>query len=257
MTHVFGPVHSVRLGRLICVDLVPLKVCNFDCVYCEYGRTTTETIMRDRYLDFAEVTGEIEQRLDSRPDYIALTGCGEPLIHAQLNQLMQHIRAVTDVPIAVLSNGGMFWRADCRAEMMDADILLPSLDAGDNATLHAVNRPHARISVDDIIDGLVRFRRAFRKPLWLRVTLVGGFNDSPRSLDRIRRAVRRINPDKVQLRAADCLTCADAGKIPAERLRSIAAYFGPAAEIIEETATVDREHGFDPRAHRQIQGAAS
>lgn len=91
---VFGPVHSRRLGRVICAELVPHKVCNFDCIYCERGSTTRKTIMRDMYCDFPAIVEEIEERLHLEPDYIALTG----------------------VPIAVMSNGGMFWRADVRGE---------------------------------------------------------------------------------------------------------------------------------------------
>ena len=41
--HVFGPVPSRRLGRSLGVDLTPRKVCSFDCIYCQVGRTTRKT----------------------------------------------------------------------------------------------------------------------------------------------------------------------------------------------------------------------
>jgi wyosine [tRNA(Phe)-imidazoG37] synthetase (radical SAM superfamily) len=242
---VFGPVQSRRLGRVICVGLVPHKVCTFDCIYCERGPTTRKTIMRDMYCDFPAVVAEIRGLLHLEPDYIALTGAGEPLIQGQVNQLMQLIRTVTDVPIAVMSNGGLFWRADVRAELMDADIVLPSLDAGDKATLQMINRPHARITVDDMIDGLIRFRRRFKdRPIWMRTTLVGGVNDSPQSLDRIRRAVRRIGPDRLQIRTAVAPSMENSRAISPERLERIMEYFGENAEIIDEAATAERSRGF-------------
>ncbi len=242
---VFGPVHSRRLGRVICAELVPHKVCNFDCIYCERGPTTRKTIMRDMYCDFPAVAAEISDLLHFEPDYIALTGAGEPLLQGQVNQLMQLIRTVTDVPIAVMSSGGLFWRADVRAELMDADIVLPSLDAGDNATLQAVNRPHARIAVDDMIDGLIRFRRRFKgRPMWMRTTLVGGVNDTAQSLDRIRRAVRRIGPDRLQVRTAVVPSVENSRAISPERLESIVEYFGENTEIIDEAATAERSRGF-------------
>jgi wyosine [tRNA(Phe)-imidazoG37] synthetase (radical SAM superfamily) len=242
---VFGPFLSRRLGRALGVDLVPFKVCNFDCIYCRLGRTTKKTILRDTYRDFDSVVEEIDARLAFEPDYIALTGSGEPVIHAQLNQLMQRIRAVTGIPIAVLTNGGLFWRADVRAEMLDADLVIPSLDAGDNATLQAMNRPHLRIGVDGIIDGLLRFKRAFSGPLWLEVTLVAGVNDSPRSLERIRRATRKICPDKVHLSTVTRPTVdEDAPALSRERLEQIADYFGPTAEVIADWPVVDKTRRF-------------
>lgn len=242
---VFGPVDSRRLGRVICVELVPQKTCNFDCVYCERGKTTEKTVIRDMYCDFSDIVSEIQDLLYLEPEYIALTGAGEPLIQTHINRLMQLIRTVTDVPIAVMSNGGLFWRADVRRELKDADVVLPSFDAGDNATLRAVNRPHARIAIDDMIDGLVRFRRQFTGcPMWLRTTLVGGINDSSVSLHRIRRAVHRIGPDRLQLRSAAAPSAENTYEIPTERLERIAAYFGENAEVIAEGATAERDRGF-------------
>ena len=250
VAHVFGPVRSSRLGRVLCANLVPMKLCNYDCIYCEHGNTTRKTVSRDMYCDFDRVVEEIGEHLWLEPEYIALTGPGEPVMQAQLNQLMQQLRAITDVPIAVLTNGGLLWRADIRAELMDADIVLPCLDAGDNATLKAVNRPHARISIDDIIDGMIRFRRRYRnRPSWLRVTRVGGVNDSPQSLDRIRRAVRRVEPDRVHLRTASVPHLEESSDIDPERLESIAAYMGPTTEIIPDAATA--------HADRQMRGATA
>ncbi len=45
-SHIFGPVHSRRLGRSLGIDLVPCNVCSYDCVYCECGHTIRE--MRER-----------------------------------------------------------------------------------------------------------------------------------------------------------------------------------------------------------------
>jgi len=36
---VFGPVPSRRLGRSSGIDPVPLKTCNWNCVYCRLGRS--------------------------------------------------------------------------------------------------------------------------------------------------------------------------------------------------------------------------
>ena len=38
---IFGPVHSRRLGLSLGVNLLPVssKLCSFDCIYCECGKS--------------------------------------------------------------------------------------------------------------------------------------------------------------------------------------------------------------------------
>ena len=37
MKYVFGPVPSRRLGNSLGIDPIPLKTCNWNCVYCQLG----------------------------------------------------------------------------------------------------------------------------------------------------------------------------------------------------------------------------
>jgi wyosine [tRNA(Phe)-imidazoG37] synthetase (radical SAM superfamily) len=196
--------------------------------------------MRDVYRDFAEIAAEVSKRLSFEPDYITLTGAGDPALHAQLNQVMQHIKSLTDVPIAILTSGALFWRADVRAEALDANVVLASLDAGDNATLSAVNRPHHRVAIDDIIEGLIRFRRAFDGQLRLTVTLVSGVNDTPQSLERIRRALNRIGAERVYLDTVSRSAIdEDARAVPLEQLAAVGDYLGENVEVLTEATSAD------------------
>jgi wyosine [tRNA(Phe)-imidazoG37] synthetase (radical SAM superfamily) len=196
--------------------------------------------MRDVYRDFAEIAAEVSKRLSFEPDYITLTGAGDPALHAQLNQVMQHIKSLTDVPIAILTSGALFWRADVRAEALDANVVLASLDAGDNATLSAINRPHHRVAIDDIIEGLIRFRRAFDGQLRLTVTLVSGVNDTPQSLERIRRALNRIGAERVYLDTVSRSAIdEDARAVPLEQLAAVGDYLGENVEVLTEATSAD------------------
>ena len=85
--YLFGPVPSRRLGRSLGVDLVPLKTCSYDCIYCQLGRTTCKTIQRQAWMPWEQVTAELPQRLSSKPDYITLGGSGEPTLRPRRNNL--------------------------------------------------------------------------------------------------------------------------------------------------------------------------
>ena len=74
----FGPVPSRRLGRSLGVDVVPFKTCSYDCIYCQLGGTTLKTVERKAWVPLDEVLQQVKDKLSSAPDYITLSGSGEP-----------------------------------------------------------------------------------------------------------------------------------------------------------------------------------
>jgi len=78
MRYIFGPAPSRRLGRSLGVDLVPFKTCTYDCIYCQLGRTTNKMIERRDWVPLDDVLAELEGKLSTKPDYITLSGSGEP-----------------------------------------------------------------------------------------------------------------------------------------------------------------------------------
>ncbi len=161
--HVYGPVPSRRLGRSLGVDLVPFKTCSYDCVYCQLGKTSKKTIDRKEYVAIEDVLEELERKLrfEPFPDYISLAGSGEPTLNLGIGRLISRIKRLTTVPIAVLTNGSLLWMPEVQESLMDADVVLPSLDAGDEIAFRYVNRPHKSISFETMAQGLIDFTAVF------------------------------------------------------------------------------------------------
>lgn len=200
-SHVFGPVPSRRLGRSLGIDLVPFKTCTYDCVYCQLGRTTTKTLSRREYVPSAEVLHEVEGALRAGPlpDYITLAGSGGPTLFEPLGDLIRGLKRLTDVPVAVLTNGSLLWLPEVRAGLAEADLAIPSLDAGNEVFFQLVNRPHPDLHFADITSGLVQFGREFRGRIWLEVFLLAGLTAASEQVWGIGEVVRRVRPERVQL----------------------------------------------------------
>ncbi|MFO7937708.1 MAG: radical SAM protein, partial [Kiritimatiellia bacterium] len=128
--YIFGPVPSRRLGRSLGVDLIPFKTCSYDCIYCQLGKTTNKTIQRKEWVPVDVVVGQLEPKLALNPDYITLSGSGEPTLHSRIGDIISMIKKITDVPVAVLTNGSLLWLPEVRAALKYADLVVPSLDAG-------------------------------------------------------------------------------------------------------------------------------
>ncbi len=237
MKHVFGPVPSRRLGRSLGVDVVPFKTCSYDCIYCQLGRTTCKTIDRHEWPVWEPMLEELSLSLDTRPDYITFSGSGEPTLHADLGTLIKRIKTITSIPVAVLTNGSLLWRGDVRRDLQHADLVIPSLDVGDEVRFRHINRPHPLLSFEQMVEGLIAFREEFKGQYWLEVLLLGGYTSVRAEVDKIADLVRRIRPDRVQLSTVTrppAETFAD--PVSPERLARLVSLFQPPAEVITDYA---------------------
>ncbi len=233
----YGPVPSRRLGMSLGVDIVPPKICTLDCVYCQIGRTTRSSVAREDFVDIEAVLAEIQGKLDAglKADFITLGGSGEPTLNSRLGDMIDGIHRLTDIPVAVLTNGTLFYREDVRRECAKADMVAPSLDAGDAATFEAVNRPNRDITIEKLVWGLEQFRREYSGQIWLEVFLIAGVNTDARQIDLIKGLIERIGPDKVHLNTAVRPPAeADVVAVPREVLDRIAQQIGGTCEVVGE-----------------------
>ena len=232
---IFGPVPSRRLGRSLGIDLIPHKTCTYDCLYCQVGPTTNHTATPNEHIPLNTVIKELKTKLDTHPDYITLSGSGEPTLYAPLADLIDRIKDLTDIPIAVLTNGSLLWQPHIRQSLMRADLVAPSLNAGSPATFQKINRPHPDITFDKMLEGLIQFRREFTGQYWLEVFIIEGINTDPAEIQNLAHCIARIDPDRVQLNTATRPT-ADPSvlAVAPDKLRQIAAQISDKAEVIAD-----------------------
>ncbi len=204
--YLFGPVPSRRLGISLGIDLVPMKTCTLNCIYCECGRTTNLTLTRREYVPIEAVQSEFSHYMDHHPapDHITFSGSGEPTLHSGIGEIIRLIKSRrSGVPVAVLTNGTLLTDKKVRDELEDAAIVIPSLDAVTGDRFHKINRPHSRLKVQRIINGLARFREEFTGQIWLEVFIVPGLNDTLSELGTLRQVILHIAPDRVEINTLD------------------------------------------------------
>jgi len=237
--HVFGPVPSRRLGRSLGVDLVPLKTCSFDCIYCQLGRTTCKTIEIREYVPLDEVIQNVREKLSTSPDYITLSGSGEPMLYSRLGEIIEAIKNMTSIPVAILTNGSLLWMPQMRRAIMGADLVVPSLDAGNEKQFQYINRPHENISFDRFVEGLISFRNEYSGSYWLEVFFLEGLNSTEFEANDIMEITKRIEPDLIQLNTVARPPTEDYAKgVSREDMLRLAALFGDKAEVIADFSHV-------------------
>jgi len=203
MNYVFGPVPSRRLGQSLGIDTIPLKTCNWNCVYCQLGRTLPLTNERREYIPREEILAEVKSALASHKpgeiDWITFVGSGEPTLHSGMGWLIRQVKALTAIPVAVITNGTLLYQPEVREELSEADAILPTLDAGNAALYRKINRPHPEATFERHVDGLINFRKEYHGKLWVEVMLVRDLNDTEQALTELAATLQKIQPDEVHI----------------------------------------------------------
>lgn len=180
--------------------LTPPQVCSYSCVYCTLDKTKNLQIKRECYRPPGEIFEEISKALDdSTPDHITFIGDGETTLYQNLGTLIRTLKGAFNIPIAVKTNSSLLYRKDVRQDLEKADIVIPSLDAGDARVFNLINRPHAGIDFHMLVKGLTEFRKEFGGLIWMEVMLVRGINDAKEELLKIKQILERISPDRIYL----------------------------------------------------------
>ena len=204
MKYIYGPVQSRRLRNSLGISTVPHKVCSFDCVYCQLKRTTEKTTKRKDYVKKNEILEELSVFFQNKPpdlkiDYITFSGSGEPTLNKSIGTLIRAVKAMTPIPVALITNSSTLVDPNVRREILGIALIVPSLNAVTQDVFEKIDRPAKGVRVEDIIDGLLKFKQEFKGKMWLEIMLVRGLNDSPGYLKRIKKITDLIKPDRIQV----------------------------------------------------------
>ena len=203
MKYVFGPVPSRRLGQSLGIDPLPFKTCNWNCVYCQLGRTSPLTLERKEFVPRQDLINEVQQKLDTSQtgeiDWVTFVGSGEPTLHSSLGWMIQQVKTHTVLPVAVITNGSLLYLPDIRDELSAADAVLPTLDAGNSKLYRRINRAAPRFSFERLVDGIETFRKNYSGKLWIETMLIKSMNDSVEALHEIAHILERLNPDAIHI----------------------------------------------------------
>ena len=233
--HLFGPVPSRRLGLSLGVDLVPLKTCSFNCVFCQVGRSARTILDRREYVPVDEVLAEFGTWLaeGGTADTLTLSGSGEPTLHSRFGEVLEGLGQKSDIRRALLTNSSLLHIPQVRSSAALADIVKVSLSAWDDASFEAVNRPHPDLRFGTVVDSLRSFRGEFSGELWLEVFVLSGVNSSEEAMTKIADLASRFTPDRIHLNTVVRPPAEDsATPVAMSLLAEFTRLFTPCAEVI-------------------------
>ncbi len=233
--YIYGPVPSRRLGFSLGVDIIPLKTCTQNCIYCQLCADAPPITERQEFVPIDDVVAEVFDKIEEEKaiDCITICGSGEPTLHSSIGKLINAIKEKTDKMVVVITNGTLLWQEQVRRDLAQADAVMPSLDGCDEETFQKINKPAEGFTFDRHVEGLVKFRNEYKGKIWLEVFMVEGVNTLPEHLEKFKALIKRINPDIVQLNTAvRPTTAAEVQIMKEQRLQQIAEVLGDKVEVI-------------------------
>ena len=242
---VFGPVLSKRLGNSLGIDVIPHKTCSYNCIYCQLGSEENTITDLTNYYSVDEIIYELKEALlnNKNIDYITFTGSGEPTLYKDLKKLIYEIKQITDIPVCIITNGSLLYKQEMRSNLLLADLIIPSLDAGNEETFKLIDNPNKEIDFDKMVEGLIEFKKVFKGEYWLEVFLLKDINDNEVELDDIIKIVKKIKPDKIQLITATRRVANEKAKaLSDEELKKIKKYFNSKCDIEIDIPNISENH---------------
>lgn len=201
---VFGPVPSRRLGKSLGINHIPAKHCTYSCIYCQLGRTDRMLVERREFYSMDAICDAVRakvaqaEKAGEAVDYLTFVPDGEPTLDVHLEREIECLRPLK-IPIAVISNASLIGDADVRRALTKADWVSLKMDAVDEKTWRAVDRPHGSLKLEAILEGSLAFASEFPGRLVTETMLVAGVNDSPEVLDRVAAFLGRLQPHTAYL----------------------------------------------------------
>lgn len=229
---IYGPILSRRLGRSLGINLLPSsrKVCSFDCVYCQYGpaEVIDDTEQGEGFPQVSEVLLDIEKAL-KKPrtiDYLTFSGNGEPTLHPGFPEIVQGVLSLRntlrpEVKLAILSNSSRVNNPDILSSLKLLDAPMMKLDAGDEKTFRAINRPARSINFREIVEGLKHIDHLMIQSLMLDGAVTNIRGDAYEAWVEV---LAELNPKEVHIYSTDRPTAYKGVKaVKIETLEKIAA----------------------------------
>ncbi len=226
---VYGPVPSRRLGMSLGIDPIPKLICTFDCIYCQLGkkrfRVRDPQEVKEAFPRPKEIADAVRDAIANHDhiDYLTFSGAGEPTLNPRLAEAVGTVRAISKIPIALITNASLLTRPEVLEAAAQCDLVLPSLDAGDQETFLRINRPAPGFEIEAIARAIGDL--AQKVPIWLEVMVVASktekTNTDPESIGHIIEKVRRIRPHEVTLKTCVRPPAEAVEPVPEEKMQLI------------------------------------
>ena len=221
----YKPIYEEEGKRILEMNILPEKYCNFDCVFCPIGRSVHKP---DDTVKFEPVISALqglkEQIRLENPDLVFINSKGEALIHNQITDIIGCIHR-EGKPVRLLSNGYLLGREKFAAIANLCEETVAEIKTVRDQDFQKLQRPVSGYCLEEYVENLVSFRQQYQGKLLFEITIVKKYNDDPQSIRWLMDTAARIRPDRLMIVELDGEKVRKTLGIGEERLEEIRRQF--------------------------------
>ena len=183
--------------KVLEVNILPEKHCNFDCIFCPIGRSKNKV---DTQRSFDEIDSdllELEKKIETtQPDLIFINSKGEALVHDKIDEIIDFIKS-KGLPVRLLSNGYLLAKDEYIDIANKCDEVIGEIKVITEEHFQKVQRPIEGYTLEEYISNMILFNKQYEGKFIFEITIVKGYNDDDESVEKLKDIIKRISPDKV------------------------------------------------------------
>lgn len=199
----YKDIYSKEGKRVLEVNVLPEKHCNFDCIFCPIGRSHNKV---DSPQDFDEMDSslkELETKIENtKAELVFINSKGEALVNSKIEDIIDLIKS-KGVPIRLLSNGYILGKEEYIPIANKCDEVIGEIKTIWEKDFQKVQRPIEGYTLEEYISNMVSFNKQYKGKFILEVTIIKGYNDSKEAISKIKEVINKLSPDKIIIERMD------------------------------------------------------
>ena len=181
------------------INVLPSKHCNFRCVFCPLGQDGEQTDSARRFEETAPFLSSLPERIEAeKPRVLFINSMGESFANDELEEIIALAKGRT-VQVSLFTNGYLLGRPEYARLASLCDEVSGEIKTADELSFQKLQRPLAGYSLEDCLGNMIRFRHGYTGRFTVYVTLIKGANDDPDSVEWIKKSLRLLDPASVVL----------------------------------------------------------
>ncbi len=189
--------------RVLEVNILPEKYCNFDCIFCPIGRSLNKVDTQQSFDDIDNSLSELENMIDdTKAELVYINSKGEAFVNNRIDDIIDLIKS-KGLPVRLLSNGYLLGRGEYIRIANKCDEVIGEIKAISEKDFQKVQRPIEGYTLEEYISNMVSFNKQYRGKFILEVTIIKGYNDTEEAVNEIKDVINKLCPDKVIVERMD------------------------------------------------------
>lgn len=183
--------------KVLEVNILPEKHCNFDCIFCPIGRSKNKVDTQKSFDEIDVSLAELNKKIDeTKAELVFINSKGEAFINDKILDIIDFIKN-KGVSVRLLSNGYLLGREEFIKIANKCDEIVGEIKVITEEDFQKIQRPIDGYTLEKYINNMISFNKQYKGRFIFDVTIIKGYNDDEESVEKLKEVIKQISPDKI------------------------------------------------------------